>query len=94
MNKDEVETCKNQSQQKNSMPWNKFYNEMAKKTVVRRLCKNLDLDMDNDAQTFFESGTEIITDPKEQAEKDVEENTATEELTIEGFDVEDVSDED
>jgi recombination protein RecT len=94
MNKDEVETCKNQSQQKNSMPWNKFYNEMAKKTVVRRLCKNLDLDMDNDAQTFFESGTEIITDPKEQAEKDVEENTATEELIIDGFDVEDVSDED
>jgi hypothetical protein len=50
--------------------------------------------MDNDAQTFFESGTEIITDPKEQAEKDVEENTATEELIIDGFDVEDVSDED
>jgi hypothetical protein len=50
--------------------------------------------MDIDTQSFFESGTEIITDPKEQAEKDVEENTATEELIIDGFDVEDVSDED
>jgi recombinational DNA repair protein RecT len=76
------------------MPWAKFYNEMAKKCVVRRLCKGLDLDMDIDTQSFFESGTEIITDPNEQAEKDVEENTATEELIIDGFDVEDVSDED
>lgn len=92
MSVDEINACKNQSKQKNSMPWAKFYNEMAKKCVVRRLCKGLDLDMDIDTQSFFESGTEIITDPKEQAEKDVEENTATEELIIDGFDVEDVSD--
>jgi hypothetical protein len=38
--------------------------------------------MDIDTQSFFESGTEIITDPKEQAEKDVSENTGTEELVI------------
>jgi recombination protein RecT len=82
MSVDEINACKNQSRQKNSMPWAKFYNEMAKKCVVRRLCKGLDLDMDIDTQSFFESGTEIITDPKEQAEKDVSENTGTEELVI------------
>lgn len=58
MSKEEVDaTRKNYSKAPNSAAWNKSYGEMAKKTVLRRLCKLIDLDFDNiEQKKAFEDG--------------------------------------
>lgn len=88
MSKDEIETCRKQSKAKNSMPWSNFYSEMAKKTVIRRLCKSISLDMDMESLDFFNLGTEIETSPEGLAEKEIAANANQEELVIEGEAVE------
>ena len=85
MSKADVEACRKHSKAKNSPAWTGFWSEMARKTVVRRLCKSITLDMDSDAQEMFNAGTEIETDPAELANKEIEENANAEELTVEGF---------
>jgi len=40
----EIEKIRQASQGRNGTPWSKHYNEMAKKTVIRRLCKLLPID--------------------------------------------------
>lgn len=74
MSEADIEKCRKQSKAKNSPAWSQFWGEMAKKTVIRRLCKNISIDMDAKAREFFDSGTEIETDPAEIARKDIEEN--------------------
>jgi len=60
----------------NSKPWKESFGEMAKKTVLRRLCKMIDLDFDTaEAMQAFEDGSggnikEREQRPKEEA-KDV-----------------------
>lgn len=79
MTKDEIDACKAQS--KNSQAWIKFYGEMAKKSCVRRLCKNITLDFSNKQQAdMFTGADEVIDDPKEQAAKDISENANQEEF--------------
>jgi len=46
MTKAEVDAIRNISKSKDSGAWVDFYDEMAKKTVVRRLCKYLDLSVE------------------------------------------------
>lgn len=46
MTVEEVEAIRNESPGKNSDPWKKHYNEMGKKTVVRRLSKMLPIESD------------------------------------------------
>lgn len=82
MSKEEVESCRKQSKAKNSPAWTCFWGEMARKTVVRRLCKSITLNMDPDAREMFEAGTEIETDPSVIAEQEISENANIEELTI------------
>ena len=73
MTKDEIDACKAKS--RNSGAWKDFYGEMAKKSCVRRLCKNITLDFTDKQQAdTFMGVDEFIEDPKEQAAKDVEEN--------------------
>ena len=73
MTKDERDTCKAKS--RNSGAWKDFYGEMAKKSCIRRLCKNITLDFTDKQQAdTFMGVDEFIDDPKEQAEKDVTEN--------------------
>lgn len=83
MSKDDVERCRKMSRATNSPAWSQFWSEMAKKTVIRRLCKNITLNMDADATEMFNAGTEIETDPSEMAKKEIEENACAEELVIE-----------
>ena len=42
----------------NGMSWKDFYGEMCKKTVLRRLCKHIELDFETVemAETFTEAG--------------------------------------
>ena len=77
MTKKEIEKCKAQSKSKNSSAWNQFWGEMAKKTVIRRLCKPIPIDMDARSRAEFETGTEIETDSYEISKKEVEEQTAS-----------------
>ena len=83
MSREEVENCRKSSKSKNSPAWASYWSEMAKKTVIRRLCKGITLDMDATAREFFNAGTEIETDPSALADKEIEENANKEELTIE-----------
>lgn len=77
MSKAEVEKCRRQAKAKNSPAWNAFWSEMAKKTVIRRLCKSIPIDMDARSRAEFETGTEIETDSYEISKKEVEEQTAS-----------------
>ena len=77
MSKAEIEKCRRQSKAKNASPWSTFWSEMAKKTVIRRLCKSIPIDMDARAREEFETGTEIETDSYEISKKEVEEQTAS-----------------
>ena len=87
MSKSEVEQCHKASKAKNSTAWAGFWSEMAKKTVLRRLCKNLSIDMDAKAAEAFDSGLEIETNPEEMAKKEIEENANTQELIVEDEEV-------
>lgn len=85
MSKDDVEKCRKSSKAKNSPAWSQFWTEMAKKTVIRRLCKSLPIDMDAKASEAFDSGLEIETDVKELAKKEIAEAQENrEEFVIEG----------
>ena len=83
MSKADVEQCRKSSKAKNSPAWQGFWSEMAKKTVLRRLCKNLSIDMDAKAAEAFDSGLEFENDIREQAKNEIAENANKEELIIE-----------
>jgi recombination protein RecT len=60
---------------RNSGAWKDFPQEMAKKSVIRRLCKQITLDFKDKQQAdMFVGADEFISDPKEQAIKDIQEN--------------------
>lgn len=82
MSKDEVEKCRKSSKAQNSPAWKNFWSEMARKTVMRRLCKSITLNMDSEAQKMFNAGTEIETDPAELAAEEIRENANNEELVF------------
>ena len=87
MSKDDVEACRKSSKAKNSPAWNGFWSEMAKKTVLRRLSKSINIDMDQKLVEAFDSGLEIETDKVELANREIAENANSEPLVIEGEDV-------
>lgn len=70
MSKAEIEnTRQNFSKAKDSKAWKESYGEMCKKTVLRRLCKLIDLNFDTAEQCqAFEEGSEfdVKDKPKEQ----------------------------
>lgn len=82
MSKAEVESCRKMSRSKGSPAWASFWGEMAKKTVIRRLCKSITLNMDSDAVEMFNEGTDIETDPAVLANREIEENANAEELFV------------
>ena len=73
MNKDEIDNTRKHSKAANSGAWKDFYSEMAKKTVLRRLCKYADIDFENAQQqaTYTEEAA-IETDAKELNEIHIE----------------------
>ena len=73
MSKAEIEQCRKASKSNNKGPWVQWYAEMAKKCVIRRLCKSLSLDMDAKAVEAMDAGLEIETDVREQVKNEIEE---------------------
>lgn len=73
MTKDEIDACKNKSQK--SKAWLEFYGEMAKKSAIRRLAKNISISWDNKEQAdAFIGADDFETDPQAQAQADIESN--------------------
>ena len=70
MSVEEIEATRNAfSKAANSKAWTNSYGEMCKKTVLRRLCKLIDLDFDNaeQCQAFEDGGLmEVKKEPKEK----------------------------
>lgn len=55
----------------NSKPWKESFGEMAKKTVLRRLCKMIDLDFDTaEAMQAFEDGSDSNVKERERRPKE------------------------
>lgn len=77
---DELETTRGQSRARNSPAWNTFTTEMYKKTVLHRLCKTISLDFDGKANSAWNAGLEIETDPRELRDKEVQENENSEDF--------------
>ena len=90
MSKEDVERTRSQSKAKNSPAWEKFWNEMAKKTIIRRLCKTITLDMDAEAKEMFDAGLDIETDPKAVAEQEIASEANTVEFDEVDAEVEEV----
>lgn len=58
MSKEEIEYIRDTfSKQKNGQAWQKSFGEMAKKTVLRRLCKHIELDFNEDQFKAWEDGS-------------------------------------
>jgi recombination protein RecT len=59
MSKEDIEAVrKNYSKAQNSKAWVNSYGEMCKKTVLRRLCKLIDLDFGAEAQEAYNEGSD------------------------------------
>lgn len=87
----ELENTRKHSKASNSPAWKDFTQEMYKKTVIKRLCKHIEIDFENIEQSrIFAEETEIETDPREQAKQIIEENQEVEEfIDTEAVDVSD-----
>lgn len=78
MTVNELEAVRAKSKNGRSGPWADFTGEMYKKTVIRRLCKHIELDFENaQQQEVFAHEMDIDADAKEILDVDIEENANT-----------------
>lgn len=88
MSKADIENTRKSSKAKNSPAWSNYYSEMAKKTVLRRLCKHIDLDFESATQRkTYDEDMAIETDPIKENEIIVEAEANTEEFIDTPFDM-------
>lgn len=75
MGVEDLENTRKSSKAPNSPAWKNFTGEMYKKTVLHRLCKNIELDFENSTQrAAFTAGMEIETDTEKIVEAEIAEN--------------------
>lgn len=75
MNIDEIESVRKKSKMGNAGAWKDFYGEMVKKSVIRRLCKKIEIDFENTEQKqIFEADTDIETNPAEIRNNEINES--------------------
>lgn len=91
MSKADIENTRKHSNSPNSPAWTSYYSEMAKKTVLRRLCKSIDLEFENATQQgIFNEEAAIETDPVKENEIIVEAEANT--VDFEEFDADESGD--
>lgn len=74
----DLENTRKQSKASNSPAWKNFTGEMYKKTVLHRLCKNIEIDFENPTQQKeFLEDMEIETDTEKIVEAEIVENANT-----------------
>ena len=82
MTLDELEMTRSKSKAKNYGAWKDYTNEMYKKVVLHRLCKQIEIEFDNPSQKeSFDEDMQIETDPKEIRKNEVEENANVQDFT-------------
>ena len=75
MNLDELEATRKKSKMANAGAWKEFPGEMMKKTVIRRLCKKIEIDFENPEQKqIFEADTDIETEPTQLRDTKIEQS--------------------
>lgn len=86
MSKEEIEhTRKTFSKQASGKAWTNSYGEMCKKTVLRRLCKLIDLNFDTaEAMQAFEDGSAFDVKGKENKEPEKATDVFAEENIVDG----------
>ena len=84
MSLEELEQCHKSSKAPGSPAWAKFRGEMFRKVVLRRLSKQIPIDIDERLAEAMNAGLEIETDPKVLGDREIAENGNTEELVIDG----------
>ena len=79
----DLENTRKHSKASNSPAWKDFTGEMYKKTVLHRLCKQIEIDFENPTQReAFMAGMEIETDVETQVQQEIEANANREEFII------------
>lgn len=74
MSLSELENTRKHSKASNSPAWKDFTEEMYKKTVLKRLCKHIEIDFENTEQLrVYDEETAVETDPKIIAEQQIAE---------------------
>ena len=78
MNVDEINTTRSKSKAVNGDAWKSFYPEMAKKSVIKRLMKRIEIDFETPEQAvYYNEDNEIATEPQDVIDSvavEVEEN--------------------
>jgi len=88
---DELENTRKHSKMKDGNAWKSFTGEMYRKTVIRRLCKYIDLEFENSTQqSTFAEEVAIETDPVKENEIIVEAEANT--VDFEEFDTDESGD--
>lgn len=80
MSLEELENTRKSSKSANSPAYKQFPNEMYKKTVIRRLCKTIDMDLTTEQRTTLDEEMAIETDPIERRNADVESEANSQEF--------------
>lgn len=76
MSKKDIEAVRRKSKMANGMAWKDFYGEMCKKTVLRRLCKMIDIEFENPNQRNVYDEDMALDDGKSmRAEQPMMENS-------------------
>lgn len=71
----DLENTRRHSKASNSPAWKDFTAEMYKKTVLKRLCKHIEIDFENvDQLRVYDEETAVETDPKAMSEQEIAEN--------------------
>lgn len=84
----DLENTRSASKAKNSPAWSKFTNEMYKKTVLRRLCKTIDIDLTTEQRTTLDEEMALSDDPIERRNSDIEsEANSTEFVDVDAVEV-------
>lgn len=84
----ELENTRSHSKAKNSPAWSQFTAEMYKKTVLKRLCKHIELDMSAKQREIYDEETAIELTPTEirqEAEEEIAAEANAVELTEDVF---------
>lgn len=83
MSLEELENTRKHSKASNSPAWKDFTGQMYLKTVLKRLCKHIEIDFENPEQLrIYDEETAIETDPAAVAEAEIAENANKEEFVI------------
>lgn len=90
MSLEELENTRKHSKASNSPAWRDFTSEMYRKTVLRRLCKHIEIDFENPTQrATYNEEVAIETDAAELAKREIAENSNQAELVIDTETIED-----